>query len=348
MITLTARIDLFSGMNGSLTSVTSNIDGNNISANIQGVLGEKKTVTNPFIIGVNKLGDGSTFSSGEEYFIGKQLADENGNFATPYEFVVTSSTSIDTLTIAFDDLHGRFPTHIIIDGVTYYDNDAIFTVSGLTSSTTHTIVISEWNTKGTPLIISGIYVDLSITIDRRNLLAIDTKAIDRSDLSLPSFGIISNGGSIEFNDTTGEVWDYANQGLLVSGLETKIYLNNTLSKTKQLVATLKTDKWEYDTENKSVRVTLKDGLEEWQEYPFNGFPFRTEKMNMLALYNYLPMTNNIILTSQARAQLANTYCPYPNMDSSSVWGAWRKICEVCGLQMFMREDGKVVVSTDMR
>ena len=76
MITLTAKINLLSGDNKALSLGSDNLSGNNISSNLSGIVGVKKNGRNPFIIGASKLGDGSTFSDGVDYFIGDKLSDE--------------------------------------------------------------------------------------------------------------------------------------------------------------------------------------------------------------------------------------------------------------------------------
>ena len=81
MITLTAKINLLSGDNSKLQLGSDNLSGNNISRDLSKVVGVKKDGSNPFIIGASKLGDGSTFSNGVDYFIGDHLSNENGDFA---------------------------------------------------------------------------------------------------------------------------------------------------------------------------------------------------------------------------------------------------------------------------
>ena len=61
-----------------------------------------------------------------------------------------------------------------------------------------------------------------IEVDRRNMLGVDCSIFDRSDLKLPSFGIISNTGSLELNDGLGEILYFAENGLLDKGQPCKI------------------------------------------------------------------------------------------------------------------------------
>lgn len=357
MITLTAKINLLSGDNSALTLASDDLSGNNISSNLSGIVGVKKTCINPFIFGVSKLGSGATFESKESftkrsgggYYIGNQPSDESGNFATPYSIVISGS-EITNLTIEFDTVNKRHPNSINIDGTTYIDDDAIFTVANLTSSTSHTITIDNWNTANAPLVITGIYVEVSIEIDRRNLISISRSIFDRSDLKLPSFGIISNTGNIEFNDTNGEIRDYAEQLLLQSGLKCEIKLNNTLvDGAIQTIGVFETDEWDYDNDNRVVSVSLKDDLEEWQNINIDKIYVLLEEKSIKDFYDFLieksSQYNYVFqpLDEQTEDILTNTICKYPYLEASTLWGSWNKLCEICGLYIWKNNNGEIVV-----
>lgn len=355
MITLTAKINLLSGDNKALSLGSDNLSGNNISSNLSGIVGVKKNGSNPFIIGASKLGDGSTFSDGVDYFIGDQLSDENGNFATPYTITITGN-AMTSLTIAFDTANGRHPKSVWIDGVEYIDDDPIFTVVGLTESTSHTITIYDWNSPKYPLVITGIYTEISIDIDRRNLISISRSIFDRSDMKLPSWGIISNTGNIEFNDTDGEILDYAEQLLLQSGLKCEIKLNNTIvDGASETIGLFETDEWDYDKDNRVVSVSLKDDLEEWQDInvaEISYDPRNKESKPFKWLYEHLwaittandnyDMISFDELDTDTQDILQNTYTQYPLLESGSLWEQWTKLCEVCQLHIYKDNDGVIV------
>lgn len=369
MITLTAKINILSGDNTALSLGSKDLSGNNISSDLSKVVGGKNECSNTFILGASKLGDGSTFSDGVDYFIGDQPSDDNGNFATPYEIMIRGNY-MTSLTISFDTVNGRYPKSIWIDGVEYIDDDPIFTIARLSKSASHTITIYNWNSHKYPIVITGIYVDVSIEIDRKNLISISRSIFDRSDLKLPSFGIISNTGDIEFNDTDGEVRDYAEQLLLQSGLSCEIRLNNTLvDGASELVAKMETDQWDYDNDNRIVSVSIKDDLEEWQDINVAEItydPRKTESKPFSWFYEHLwKLTSNrssyvndkgetIIgtgnynmlsineLDEDTQAVLNNTYIQYPLLESGSLWEQWTKFCEVCQLHIYKDNNGVIV------
>ncbi len=349
MITLTATIDVLSG-EGTLTDATSNLSGNNISSNLSAILGTRKRVSSPFIIGSSKLDDGSTFSDGVDYFIGSELSDDNGNFQSQYEIII-SGTNISSITIAFDEINKSYPNSIIVDGETHYDDDPIYTIM-LSESNTHTIVINNWNKANNPLIITGMYVDISVTIDRNNILSIEREENDRSDLTLPSFGIISNRGNISFNDTNGEIRDYSELQLLKQGLTVKIYLNNTLKNINNKIGEYITNIWDYDNYNRQVSVSIMDSLEEWQDINISAleyYPNISKSKTGEDIYRYLweltPAKYKMLqfgdLDNNTKTFLQKIRIVYPIINSGSLWSGWQKFCEAFQCHIY-NENGKTI------
>lgn len=357
MITISARINLFSGDAINLSD-SANFTGNNISAPISNVIGSKKKGTNPFIIGTSVLGDGSTFSDGEDYFIGSELSDSVGDFANTYTLELSSSKSFKSFTIAFDTANSRHPKSIYVDGNLFSDDDAIFTVFNLADSNTHTITITNWNMPSAPLVITGIYIDLNIDVNRRNIISFNRATYDRGDLKLPSFGIISNSANLSFKDLDGEIRDYAEQLLLSSDLKVTVWINNTLTKKSQQIGEFQTKEWNYDNDNRSVSVSLKDGLEEWQEIsvepieyfredtissqPEQSFKWFYDILWNITNSNGFKMQTFDDLDTKTKEILNNSYIKYPLLKSGSLWAQWQKLCEVCQLHIYKDDSGIIV------
>lgn len=351
MITLTAKINILGGGNGAISLGSNNLSGNNISSDLGNLIGVKNNASNPFLLGVSKLGDGSTLSDGVDYFIGNQSSNKEGIFANAYEITLTSTENFQSFSIAFDTANNRHPKSIYIDGVEYTDDDPIFTFGNLSNATSHTISITNWNEPNYPLVITGIYVGLEINIDYRNLISISRSIFDRSDLKLPSYGIISNVGDIEFNDNDGEVLDYAEQLLLQKGLSCEVYLNNTLVEgAKEKIGSFQTDQWNYENDSKVVSVSIKDDLEEWQDIYVEGIsydPRNTAEMPFSDLYKKLWGITNPLYQMRALSELGEetemhlrrTYMKYPLLESGSLWQQWQKLCEACQLHIYKDSDG---------
>lgn len=362
MITLTAKINLLSGDEDNLSVSSVNLSKNNVSSLLGDIIGVKRQVNTPFIFGFNKFGDNSVVLSKVNYFIGGNLSNANGEFETPYTFTI-SGNAISSLTFAFDTSNNRHPNTIEIDGVTYYDDDATFTVK-LNEANSHTIKIDNWNTPNAPFVVSGIYININIDINYRSLISLNRNITYRADDKLPSYGIISNTGRLEFNDLNGEIKDYAEQLFLTSDLRVVINLNNTLTNAYEKVGVFSTKEWDYDNINRIVSVTLKDDLEEWQDIQVQGFnydprePFKIIADGKISnIYKWLqgqdekgkyrtPQKYEMLsfeeLDQKTKDILENTIIQYPLLESGTLWEQWQKVCEVCGLYIYKNNEGKTI------
>lgn len=195
-----------------------------------------------------------------------------------------------------------------------------------------------------------------IEIDRRNMLSVSSSIFDRSDLKLPSFGIISNTGNIEFNDSDGKVLQYAENLQLQKGQKCEIWLNNTLvENASELIGSFETDQWDYDNDNRVASVSLKDDLEEWQEINVSEIsydPRKVESKPFSWLYehlwgvttangNYDILSIDELDTATATV-LKDTYIQYPLLNAGSLWQEWTKLCQVCQLHIYKNNDGVIV------
>lgn len=349
MITVTAEIDVTMGKYGTLSTASTNIDGNNVSANIQDVVKERVYGNDLFLLEVSALDDGGTFSSPKEkYYIGSELADEDGDFANEYIITLTGR-NIQAFTLVFDTYNNQHPNSIEVDEERYEDDDNIFTVS-VDKKDSHTITIRNWNTPNYPLKILGISIEVGIKVGRSNLKSLSLNTTDRDDNRLPSFGIISNTCEIEFNDLNGEILDYIEQDLLVQGLSCKVYLNDTTQGIHQQLGEYYADSWNYDNDNRSVSVSLKDDLEEWQSINVEGVSYdyrKPQAQNLKYFYNYLkretPSKYNMAeydnLDSTTKNILDNTYIAYPFIESDTLWGQWNKLCQAAQAHIKKEADG---------
>jgi hypothetical protein len=349
MITLTAKINLLGDRQGSLSTifVDSDNDGNNISSGSQSILNTKKSGGNPFILGASKLGSGATFAEKVDYYIGSRPSDENGNFDVPYSISI-GTTGKTSLSICFDDVNNQHPRSILFNGVEYADDDPIFVIKDVPASLDNQLYIYNWNAPHYPITIRGIYVIKELTIDKRNIISLSRELMSRGNISLPDFGIISNIGNLEFNDMDGEIRDYAEQMLLTDDLSVKIFLNNTLSKNQEQIGAFQTRDWHYDNDNRSVSVSLRDDLEEWQNIITNGLSLQDDPKSAYEVYNYLksitPAKFKFRVTDEAETILQNTIIDVVYLESGNLWSQFQKLCDLCCLYIYKDNDGFVVLS----
>lgn len=354
MIQLTAEIKIFSENNGKITGLSSNISGNNVSCDISELIGKDDSVGgNPFILGVSKFGDGSVYTADKvDYFIGREISGDLGYFNTPYEITLTGN-NIKSITFVFDTVNGGYPKSMSVDGTYFTDDDATFTISDTTivdfwadNVTEHKIIIYSWSKPNRPLILQGVYATpTNLKIDRRSLISVDSNIIDRSDISLPSWGVISNRGNLFFNDINGDVLDYAEQGLLQEGQEVNIYLKDTLSGLETTVGSFVTISWDYDNNSKVVTVELSDGLEDLQQIQnILMYPKYDEDTMLYVLQKVLEskyiLQNDIVFLGNTLYFLRNTTLSLYEFPRESVWAQLQKVCDVCGLYVCVNPKNK--------
>lgn len=355
MLRITAKINI--GDNGgTLNTVTSSQLGINVSSTLNEIIGKHEQIQRPFILGRSRLGGGDCFTKKANFYIGRIASDSNGNFSSNYVINVSGS-NITLLTIIFNKQKNEFPRSILVDGEAVYDDDPTWTIP-LDGGNTHTIIISNWNTPNAPMVISSIYTDLSIELDQSNLLNFERTIMDRSDIKRPSFGIISNTGSMSFIDKDGEVADYIAQQLVSSENVITAFLENTQTGAKEQIAYFNTQQWSYNNSQSLVDVQLKDDLEEWQDInvpAINYVPTVSTSQTAEWFYRYLwektpekyKMLSFEELDEQTQAVLSGTTILYPLLESSSLWSEWDKLCQLCFLHICKRSDGRTTCKAEV-
>ena len=299
------------------------------------------------------VGDGyskvDSLSGENEYGEPTSYIDRYSGIEIPFKDFIYARTS----NTAFITYEKRTITTELEKISEFSQSSHIWQLEGLPVLDEYILSISDWRKPNSPLIISGIYLDANyINIDYRNIISISRSIFDRGDLKFPSFGIISNIGEIEFNDLDGVVLNSATNLLLQSGLKCEITLKNTLVKdANEKIALLQTDEWDYDNENKTVRVTLKDDLEEWQNINVEGINYDGDiSVNLKWYYNHL---RNITvkngnykvrsfeeLDTKTQDILNYTFIKARLLYAGTLWASWEKICEVGQLHIY-KENGIV-------
>lgn len=338
MIQLKGEIQLANGTISGINA-TSGMEKSNISADLSNVVGVQRQGSNPFIFGASKFGDGDTFASSVDYFIGSYGSVEiQGDF--------------ETIEIVFDTYNHQHPNSIIIDGTSYPCTNEIFVKDKLGSGS-HTIEINNWNNPNYPIRIQGIIVDIDIEINSSTIQSLDITHSDRSDNTKPSWGIISNSGNITFNDPFGKVKVFANAKLLKSDLGVTILIEDTLRNNIRKIGEFTTSKWNYDSSNLEIGVSLKDNLVEWQNIAIDNYELEFDK-SMKDMYEYLysktPSQYNMLsyaqLDSRTQYVLSNTICKYFYLEKGSLWNGWQKLCEVCALHIYKDNSGNTTCVAD--
>lgn len=194
------------------------------------------------------------------------------------------------------------------------------------------------------------YIGDIIVLNQRNSISVDFKLNSVSDVEEPSFGIISNSGTVSFNDYDGKVLEYAEQGELVDGLQISIYMQNTLvSGKRELIARYTTTDWDYDNDSKQVSCTIKDVLEELQKIQFAGLNYIWQPETFADAYKRLctltPSKFGFVayddLDDRTKSKLSSSQSDYFYIESGSLWNAWDKFANALFCSIY--NDGQKTV-----
>lgn len=192
-----------------------------------------------------------------------------------------------------------------------------------------------------------------IDINKRSLLSIDYSTITRDNDAMPSWGIISNNGSIKFVDYDGTIKSLIQQNKLSQNADAVITLEDTLTKSTMSVSCFLTKKWNYDNNDKTVTVSLGDDLEEWQDIQARELSLNQSLNTGLDVYVFL---KNITPTKWKFEELdeittevlSNYQIRHAYLEATNLWQQWNKLCIACGLHIFKNIQDKVVVSYGFR
>lgn len=215
------------------------------------------------------------------------------------------------------------------------------------------IAFSTWSEPNARIKISRIDDGEYLYIGKDKSISTQAEFTDREDTKLPQYGVVSQGGRIEYSDVDGLTLYYIENGLASRGLKVITKLNNTLTQKSQIVSEKYTAEWDYDEYDKKVSISLTDGLEEWQDIvvPAINYDARhPQAQNAKWYYEYLhkhtPRKYKMLtfdeLDTKTKNVLTDTVVPYPYLNSASLFQQWNKLCVLCQLHIYSQFDGKTI------
>ena len=196
----------------------------------------------------------------------------------------------------------------------------------------------------------------TISLNKKNLLSLNIKTVDRSDMVMPSWGIISNGGTLRFLDYDKTIKDLAQNLKLKSKTKVNIFLNNTVSKATMQVGEFFSERWNYDNNTNEVTLAITDGLKKMQDINIIPLEYNysiggAEHNNIQKIYDFLhlqtinngfDMLSSSELDAETLSHLSGCGIRYPFIDEMTLWGAWQSLCEAFQLHIFKNRFGKIV------
>lgn len=208
-----------------------------------------------------------------------------------------------------------------------------------------------------------IYAEITIdstltTLDNAKLLSLQREIKDRGNIEKPNWGVYSNTGNIEFIDYSGTFLNYANARLLTSDIPLTLKMIDTISGKSQSLGDFLTDKWNYDTYNAKVKVSIKDELTIMQNIWVDKISYDS---NLYAseIYDYLKTLTPSSIVIPTRNATNIPYPLYSLLDSSNgikiqygfmkadtLWNCWDKLCKLCMMYMFNDTNANVNFSID--
>lgn len=346
------------------------------TANIFSVCNTQANVgATPFLLSHSKLGGGHTFAPNKVdypilsvYFISGQGVPE------VYNVFIICAAPAQGLTIAFDTYNNRYPAKtkfgnttasIYINGK-YFDIDSAITYFPVETKTGSVgeykdVQLYDISVSGGmddagskngkyPTIISGINIGVRYAVDKINMGDLDISQSDRPTNNKPIFGVMSGTASLKVKDDSGELLGYVQNKTIGRNSPVEFIIKNSTANKQQSVAKMLISDLKYDVNNFNIDLELSDGLLELQETESNEIKMSTTPMTAKAIFERLKAyvtKYEFAITANAETIMSSTTIKYPFLEQSKVWAAFDKLCNLCGLYMYMGADGKIVIDTQL-
>ena len=196
-----------------------------------------------------------------------------------------------------------------------------------------------------------------INLGKQNLINMNTNLSDRSDIILPSWGVISNGGTITFIDYDGSIKVLAQALKLTTKTIINVYLENTLNKAKMQIGEYFAESCYYDNNNKEVTVTVTDGLQKMQDVTIKPFVYdiTREEYTMTATELYeclceqatkngfdIVHTTDLFFDNSTLEHLNKIVVSTPYIESTNLWRALDDFAIAFQLHIYRNRKGVIV------
>lgn len=193
-----------------------------------------------------------------------------------------------------------------------------------------------------------VFLSATITLSNQNKLEISQNlsnieftSRDRRDAQLPSWGIMSNSGTLEARDDNGVLKQYAKDGLLENAT-IDIYLN--VNSRKEHKGKFVITSAEKNRLNGFVKLEFEDILKLWQtkEMPQYYYPIFPRNIYVKDILESIAEEANITINyadSATEQRLRVLSIVYPKIEEGSLWAQMTKICEVGSCYIYSDDNG---------
>lgn len=372
MIEYSAIIKSISAATNEISAATYEREGDWLTPNTADIFSVCNTQANvgatPFLLNNSKLGGGHTFAPNK---VDYSIVSVYGIWSDVY---IICAAPAQGLTIAFDTYNNHYPAKtsfgntaasIYINGK-YFDIDSAITYFPVETKTgsvgeykdvpLYEISVSAgMDDAGSkngkyPTIISGINIGVRYAVDKINMVDMDISQSDRPTNNKPIFGVMSGTASLKVKDDGGELLGYVQNKTIGRNSPVEFIIKNSTANKQQSVAKMLISDLKYDVNNFNIDLELSDGLLELQETESNEIKMSTTPMTAKAVFERLKAyvtKYEFAVTANAETIMSSTTIKYPFLEQSKVWAAFDKLCNLCGLYMYMGADGKIVIDTQL-
>ena len=194
-----------------------------------------------------------------------------------------------------------------------------------------------------------------IELNYGNSISMERSVFDRADTTMPSWGIISNGGKVKFIDTDGTIRQLIEAKRLVKGIKIDLFLSNTVNGNSANIGDFYAKTWDYDNNNFNVSVDVGDELQNMQEVQAEPYVYdlTIEQYSITAkdLYDFIQadttakgfnMATSSELDNNTIAHLSAISIPIPYFEQSNLWNVWQNFCEAFQTHIFKYKNQKIV------
>lgn len=268
------------------------------------------------------------------------LIDENGNPTEPPIFTIVGE-DIDHFSINFDSTAQQWATELIINGITYKNNDASFLWTTPAPLPSVEIRITKWNKPLFPIRVTSILIGLTIEYDKSNIPQGTTLLVTSETNNNPNIyatGTMSQYADFSLLDYDMNIFELAQLRVLKPDIKTTIYFGN------KKLAELTTEKFRYSYGSSIVGVSLKDTILKWNNKRFLGI---SNDVNNTAetFFNSLEQASGekIAISEETRLYLRDIKLPDSFLAPTGNFRASiDEFSKVMGMKIYPNPDGNMV------
>lgn len=206
-----------------------------------------------------------------------------------------------------------------------------------------------------------------IVVDNHNSTSISDDIKDRAETSQPSYGLISNTGSLKFRMDEDVMEQIITSGATKSRLKCNIYLENTLSNKQKLISEKYTGEWDYDNNTRVAEVTIADDLVDLQytfvdktdiivgypavytkSHPFWHYFFPVDRWSSGGVEIAAPISwelniigKDVKFTEKAKEMLTRSTAEWYYINSGNSWAYYNDLAQA--LQMHIYVDQNTII-----